>query len=52
MSTLLSILAILSTGGWCLGYFVYSAGSIIHTLLIIAIIIILLRIIIGKKPSL
>jgi len=51
MSTLLFILGVLLTGGWCLGFFVYSAGSIIHTLLIMAVIVILLRVIIGKRPA-
>jgi uncharacterized protein DUF5670 len=50
MSTLLFVLSIILTVGWLLGFFVFSAGSIIHTLLMMAIIAILLRIIHGKKP--
>jgi len=50
MSTLLYILTFILVIGWLLGYFVYSAGSIIHTLLIMAIITILLSIIRGKNP--
>jgi predicted ferric reductase len=51
MSTLLYILAVILVIGWSLGYFVYSAGSIIHTLLMLAIITTLLGIILGKNPS-
>jgi hypothetical protein len=35
---------------WALGYFAYSAGSIIHVLLVIAAIAVLLRVISGRKP--
>jgi hypothetical protein len=50
MSTLLYILSFILILGWLLGYFVYSAGSVIHTLLIMAVITILLCIIRGKSP--
>lgn len=33
---------------WALGFFYYSAGNIIHILLVIAVIAILLRLIKGK----
>ncbi|MFC4815642.1 MULTISPECIES: lmo0937 family membrane protein [unclassified Flavobacterium] len=33
---------------WALGFFVYSAGNLIHFLLVIAVIAILLRLIKGK----
>jgi hypothetical protein len=35
--------------GWAIGFFAYSAGSIIHILLVIAIIVILLNIIQGRR---
>jgi hypothetical protein len=34
---------------WALGFFVYNAGSIIHVLLVIAVIAILFRLIKGKS---
>ncbi len=34
---------------WAIGFFAYSAGGIIHILLVIAIISILLRVISGDK---
>jgi hypothetical protein len=50
MTLLLYIITIVLVIGWSLGYFVYAAGSIIHTLLIMAVITILLSIIRGKRP--
>jgi len=50
MTILLYIVTIILILGWSLGYFVFSAGSIIHALLIMAVITILLSIIRGKKP--
>lgn len=47
MGCLLYIIAIILVIGWLLGYFVYDAGSLIHILLVIAIIALLLRIIRG-----
>jgi len=51
MSTLLYILAFFLLIGWLLGFFVYSAGSVIHTLLMLAVITTLLGIILGKNPA-
>jgi hypothetical protein len=34
---------------WAIGFFAYSAGSIIHILLVIAIVAILLRLIQGRR---
>lgn len=42
MRSLLYIIAIILIIGWLLGSFVYSAGSIIHILLVLAIISLLL----------
>jgi hypothetical protein len=49
MQNLLYIGAVILIILWAIGFFAYSAGGIIHILLIIAIIAILLRIIQGKK---
>lgn len=45
MSSLLYIIAVILLIGWVLGVFVYSAGSLIHVLLVIAIIALLLGVI-------
>jgi len=42
MRSLLYIIAIILVIGWLLGAFVYNAGSIIHILLVLAIIALLL----------
>jgi len=49
MGNLLYFVAVILVLGWAVGFFVYSAGAIIHLLLIIAIISVLLRIISGRK---
>jgi hypothetical protein len=52
MSNLLYTIAIIFIIFWGVGFFVYSAGAVIHVLLviaIIAIIAILLRLIKGKQ---
>ncbi|WP_106387436.1 lmo0937 family membrane protein [Flavobacterium aquatile] len=48
MQNLLYTIAIILVILWALGFFVYSAGSIIHILLVIAVIAILLRLIRGR----
>jgi hypothetical protein len=45
MRSLLYIIAVILIIGWVLGAFVYSAGSIIHILLVLAIISLLLGLI-------
>ena len=50
MTILLYIITIILLLGWSLGYFIFSAGSVIHALLIMAVITILLSIIRGKRP--
>ncbi|HET9431702.1 MAG TPA: lmo0937 family membrane protein [Chitinophagaceae bacterium] len=47
---MLYLIAVILIIGWLLGFFVFSAGGIIHILLVIAIIAILLRIIQGRTP--
>ena len=48
MGNLLYILAVILIIGWIFGFFVYSAGSLIHVLLVIAVIAILLNVIRGR----
>jgi hypothetical protein len=51
MGNILYIIAVLLIIGWVIGFFAYSAGSLIHILLVIAVIAILLQII-SKRRSL
>lgn len=46
---MLYLIAVILLIGWALGFFVFSAGSIIHVLLVIAIVAILLRLIRGDR---
>ena len=48
MRSLLYLVAVVLVIGWALGFFVYSAGGLIHILLVIAVIAILLRLIGGR----
>lgn len=47
---MLYLIAVILLIGWALGFFVFSVGSLIHILLVIAIIAILLRLIRGGSP--
>jgi hypothetical protein len=47
MNNLLYLLAVILVIAWAIGFFAYSAGNLIHILLVIAVIAILLRIIRG-----
>ena len=49
MGNLLYVIAVILIIGWLLGFFVYSAGSIIHILLVIAVIEFILRLIRGDR---
>jgi hypothetical protein len=49
MNNLLYIVAVILIIGWLLGFFVFHAGGIIHVLLVIAVIVIILKLIQGKK---
>ncbi|MGS2762757.1 lmo0937 family membrane protein [Sinomicrobium sp. M5D2P9] len=49
MRGLLYIIAVILVIGWVLGFFVYSAGGLIHILLVIAVIAVLFRLIGGKR---
>jgi len=47
MRNLLYIIAVILVIGWAVGFFAYSAGAVIHILLVLAIIAFLLRLIRG-----
>ncbi|MES2575847.1 MAG: lmo0937 family membrane protein [Bacteroidota bacterium] len=49
MSNLLYTIAVILVLFWAIGFFAYSAGSIIHILLVIAVVAVLLRLIQGKN---
>lgn len=49
MSNLLYAIAVILIIGWLVGFFVFNAGGVIHVLLVIAAIVILLRIIQGRR---
>ena len=49
MRSILYIFALLLVIGWLVGVFAYSAGGLIHVLLVIAVIAILLDIIGGRR---
>ena len=46
---MLYLIAVILIIGWLLGFFVFSAGGLIHDLLVIAVIVILLRLIRGDR---
>lgn len=45
MRSILYIIAVILVIGWLLGFFVYSAGGIIHILLVLAVIALLIGLI-------
>jgi hypothetical protein len=49
MSNLLYFIAIILIIAWAIGFFAFSAGGIIHVLLVIAIIAVILRVIQGRR---
>jgi hypothetical protein len=49
MGNLLYVVAIILILFWAIGFFAFSAGSIIHILLVIAVIAILFNLIQGKR---
>lgn len=50
MGNLLYIIAVILVIGWLVGFIGYGAGGIVHILLVIAIVVVLLRIIQGRRP--
>lgn len=49
MGNILYVIAVILLIGWLIGFFAYSAGSVIHILLVLAIVAVLLRIIGNKR---
>jgi hypothetical protein len=49
MGNLLYVIAVILIVAWAIGFFAYSAGGIIHILLVIAIIAVLFRVISGRR---
>ncbi|MBK7408385.1 MAG: lmo0937 family membrane protein [Saprospirales bacterium] len=50
MGNLLYIVAVVLVIAWLIGFLGYGAGSLIHILLVIAIIVVILRVIQGRSP--
>ena len=50
MGNLLYAIAVILIIIWALGFFAYNVGSVIHVLLVLAIVAILLRVIRGGSP--
>ena len=50
MGNLLYAIAVILIIIWALGFFAYNVGSVIHILLVIAIVAVLLRVIRGGSP--
>jgi tryptophan-rich sensory protein len=49
MKDLLYIVAVILIIAWAIGFFGFSAGGLIHVLLVIAVIAILVRVIQGRR---
>lgn len=49
MGGLLYIIAVILIIGWAIGFFAYSAGGLIHILLVIAVIAIIIKLIQGRR---
>jgi hypothetical protein len=49
MGNLLYIIAAILVIGWLIGFVGFNAGGLIHILLVIAIIVVLLRVIQGRR---
>jgi hypothetical protein len=49
MRSILYIIAVLLVIGWLIGFVGYGAGGIIHILLVIAVVVVLLNIIQGRR---
>jgi hypothetical protein len=49
MNYLLYVVAIILVIGWAVGYFAYSAGHVIHILLVIALVALIFQVIRGRR---
>lgn len=50
MGNLLYVIAVILIIAWAIGFVGYGTGGLLHLLLVIAVIVILLRIIQGRRP--
>jgi hypothetical protein len=50
MGNILYIIAVILIIGWAIGFFGYAAGGLIHILLVIALVVIVIRLIQGRRP--
>lgn len=46
---MLELLIVILLVGWLVGFFAFSAGSIIHILLVIALVVLILRLVQGRR---
>ncbi|HEX4877197.1 MAG TPA: lmo0937 family membrane protein [Chitinophagaceae bacterium] len=51
MGNLLYIVAVVLLLLWVLGYFAFSAGSLIHVLLVLALVAVIIRVASGRKNT-
>ncbi len=51
MGSLLYIIAVILIIAWAIGFVSFNAGGLIHALLVIAIIVVILRLIQGRRVS-
>ncbi len=49
MGNLLNIIIVILIVGWLIGFVGYNAGGLIHLLLVVAIIVVLIRVIQGRR---
>jgi hypothetical protein len=49
MGNLLYLVAVVLIIGWLLGLFIFHVGAVIHVLLIVALVVIILKFIDGRK---
>ncbi len=49
MGNILYIIAVILIIGWLVGFFAFHAGGLIHILLVIALIVVIVRFIQGRK---
>ena len=49
MSSLLYLIALVLIIGWLLGVFVYSVGGLIHILLVLALVVLVVQLVTGRR---
>jgi Family of unknown function (DUF5670) len=49
MGNLLYVIAVILIIGWAIGFFGYAAGGLIHFLLVLAVILVVIRLIQGRR---